>query len=294
MSREIILHCFQWRLQDIISQLKMIKECGYTAIQISPVQPCKDGNEWWCDYQPTGFRIGNRHGSKEDLIELCNEATKLGIRIIVDVVLRHCAGTNDGKLVPHEDVDSILRDNKYFWTNAQNTTNHKDRWWQIHGAFGMPMLDYNNWDLQNIFISFLDELTWCGVSGFRVDMGKHFALKEEGSVFWERVFGRYSNLFNYAECLECDRHLLDLYARHMGVISDYHSPSDKSKLITYIMTHDTEETWGFTKGKNDDMIINEWRYLLQSNKESHVLFYTRSFSDLWKTQAIKDININNN
>lgn len=288
--REIILHCFQWKLKDITTQLKIIKDSGYTTIQISPVQPCKSGNEWWCDYQPLGFRIGNRHGSKEDLIELCTEAKKYNIKIICDIVLRHTAGTNDGKLIPHEDVDKILKDNQYFWTNAKGTNDNKNRYDQIYCSFGMPMLDYNNWDLQDIYIQFLDELVECGISGFRVDMGKHFALKEEGSVFWERVFSKYSNLFNYAECLECDTKLLDLYTKCMAVISDYNSPSDKTKLVMYIMSHDTEETWGFTKNKNDDVIIKEWKYLLESNKQSHVLFYTRSFSDLWKNEQIKQIN----
>ena len=70
MKREIILHMLQWNLNDIIKELPTIKDCGYTSIQISPVQRCKDGDEWWCLYQPLGFTIGNRYGSKEDLINL--------------------------------------------------------------------------------------------------------------------------------------------------------------------------------------------------------------------------------
>jgi glycosidase len=154
----------------------------------------------------------------------------------------------------------------------------------------MPMLDYNNWDLQDIYIEFLQDLKNCGCDGFRIDMAKHFALKEEGSVFWERVFGRFNDMFNYAECLECDKNLLDKYTRFINVITDYYLPTDKSKAIINMMSHDTEETWGFTKKMQDNDIIREWEIMLRENRESHVMFYLRSFSDLWKSEDIKRIN----
>jgi glycosidase len=196
-NREIIAHCFLWDLKSITKEIDNFKECGYSSIQISPIQPCKDGNEWWCDYQPLSFTIGNRHGTKEDLNELTTEAHKRGIKIICDVVLRHTAGTNDGKLVPHEKVDKKLTSNPYFWTNAENTTDYKDRWKSTHMAFGMPMLNYYNFDLQDIYIEFLQELKDLGCDGFRVDMSKHFITKEEDDscYFWERVFGRFGGMF---------------------------------------------------------------------------------------------------
>jgi alpha-amylase len=292
-KRQIIAHFFQWKLKDIINELDTVKLVGYDAIQISPLQGCKDdGNEFWKLYQPTHMSlVGSKQiGTKEDLIELCSEAKKRDIKIIADVVLRHTAGVNDGRLIPHEIVDKRLTDNPYFWTNAQNTTDYKSREKAITRAFGMPMLDYNNWDLQDIYIKFLDELREAGCDGFRIDMGKHFGLKEEGSVFWERVFDRYSSLFNYAECLECDKNLLDKYTKFINVITDYYLPTDNSKAVVYMMSHDTEETWGFTKRMKDNDIIREWKNLLNDNKESHVLFYIRSWSDLWKNEEIKRIN----
>ena len=37
-----ILHLFQWRINDIIPELKTIKNQGFDAIQISPIQGTKD------------------------------------------------------------------------------------------------------------------------------------------------------------------------------------------------------------------------------------------------------------
>lgn len=292
-QREIIAHFFQWKLKDITKELDNIKACGYTTLQISPLQGCKDdGNEFWKLYQPTHMALvgSEQIGYREDLIELCYEANKRGLKVIADVVLRHTAGVNTGELIPHETVDKKLIDNPYFWTNATNTSDYKDRYKAITRAFGMPMLDYNNWDLQDIYIEFLEDLKSCGISGFRIDMGKHFGLEEEGSVFWNRVFGRFSDMFNYAECLECDKTLLDKYTKFINVITDYYLPTDKSKAVIYIMSHDSEETWGFTKKMKNNDIIREWEIMLRENKESHVMFYLRSFSDLWKNEEIKKIN----
>lgn len=288
--REIIIHTFQCPIKHIIKNLDKIKEQSFTAIQLSPIQPIKSGNEWWCYYQPLGFSIGNKSGSKEDLINLCSEAKKLGIKVIVDVVLRHTA-TDDGRLVPGKDVDKTLTDNPYFWTNAENTYDYYNRFEVIHKAFGLPMLDYNNEQLQNIYIKFLEELKSCGVSGFRVDMGKHFGLPEENSNFWPRVFGRFSDMFNYAECLECSTEILDKYDEFVNVLTDDKNSSDKSKMVIFIMSHDTELTFGYTLHMTDEIIIREWEHLLRDYRESHVLFYCRSYSNLWQSDEIRKINL---
>ena len=55
-----IIHLFQWQLKDLIPFIPKIKEQGFDAIQISPVQGTKDaGLEWWKLYQPTNLSIGN-------------------------------------------------------------------------------------------------------------------------------------------------------------------------------------------------------------------------------------------
>lgn len=290
--REIILHCFNWKLTDIIKDLKTIKEQGFTKIQISPINPCSKSNTWWALYQPLGFTIGNRTGTKEDLIELCTEAKKLGIGIIVDVVLRHVA-TDDGQLVPSKDVDKLLTDNPKFFTNAKNIKDFDNRKDIYENAIGLPMLDYNNIELQDIYIKFLQELKDCQVSGFRVDASKHFALPSENSNFWERVFGQFKDMFNYAECLDCTKEILDKYTEFINVITNVDDVTDKSKLVVFFMSHDTELTFQSTIHMTDDIIISEWDNLLKFYKTSHVLFYCRKYSDLWKSAEIRKSNLEN-
>ncbi len=292
--REIILHCFQWKLVDIILQLQEIKDSGYTAIQISPIQPTKDnGNEWWKLYQPLGFMIGNSQiGTKADLILLCEKAHACGLKIIADVILDHVADDNTGRLIPHPLVDKELLDNKFFWKQRTNINDWNNRNEVVSYCYGLPVLQLNNYDLQDIIIRFLNELIDCGVSGFRIDSGKSIALPEEGSDFWTRVFKHLKNkeLFNYAEVIFVDKLLIDKYCNYINVATNSFG-SDKRKLIVYIESHDSYLEFGWTKKMTDEQLINEWKVLID-NKEWSVLFYTRPFSDLWKDQRIKQINTN--
>ena len=71
-----ILHLFNWHLNDINKVLEEVSNQGFDAIQINPIQPLKeDGyDHWWMSYQPCDFSIGNQYGTKEELINLCNNA----------------------------------------------------------------------------------------------------------------------------------------------------------------------------------------------------------------------------
>ena len=173
-----ILHLFQWRINDIIPELKTIKDQGFDAIQISPIQGTKDsGMEWWKLYQPINLKIGNEQiGSKKDLINLIQEARKYNIRIIVDIVLRHVAGDETYPLKPHRNVDPELL--QYLAEPIEAVNIDNDRWQCTRRCTGMPMLDYEKDKIRKLYRRFLDELVFIGVDGFRLDQLKHYALAE--------------------------------------------------------------------------------------------------------------------
>ena len=159
MSRNLIIQMLQWNLNSITEHLSIISQQGFNMIQTSPLQGIKeeDNYKYWALYQPLGMRIidSKQIGTKSDLINLCKEADKYNIKICVDVVLRHVASDNENLSKPHEKVDKILTNNKSFFTNAKNTTNYEDRWQLTNLATGMPMLDYKNEDLQEIYKQYL-------------------------------------------------------------------------------------------------------------------------------------------
>lgn len=256
----------------------------FDAIQISPIQGTKDsGLMWWLLYQPTNLKIGNTQiGTKEQLRELCAVANQYGIKIIVDVVLRHVAGDPQNHLAPHKDVDPELL--PYLCKEQILCNNYEDRWQCTHRCTGMPMFDYNNPNYVAKVIDFLNELLDCGVWGFRLDQLKHYALPQEGSDFLNHL-----QPYNfYGECFFCDQWVLDAYSKYMKVLTDGR-PSDISRLVAKFETHDDFLEFHSTNRMTDQMRLAEWDVLVnQCGYDS--LYYARPFEDLWMSKEMKEIN----
>ena len=286
-----ILHLFNWRLQDIIPYLDLISSQGFDSIQINPIQPLKneDASDWWMSYQPIRFDIGNRFGSREDLMRLCDEARKRNIRIIADVVCNHMAGKDNGELRPHEKVDSRLTSRADFWKEDKRISNWDDRYQVTHYSIGLPGLNVWNRDLQDIIIDFLNELIDCGVDGFRFDAAKSIALPEEYCEFWPRVIYclKKYGLELYGEVLNSDPSLIEKYAKYMRVLTDGYAYNPDS-IVKFAESHDTYLGFGFTKNKSSSEIVNN--YVDLTNIYNNTLFYARPFDDSWKSHNIECAN----
>ena len=280
-----ILHLFQWRINDIIPELKTIKDQGFDAIQISPIQGTKDsGMEWWKLYQPINLKIGNEQiGSKKDLINLIQEARKYNIRIVVDIVLRHVAGDESYPLKPHRNVDPELL--PYLAEPIDGVNIDSDRWQCTRRCTGMPMLNYDDPDLMKLYKRFLDELVFIGVDGFRLDQLKHYALPEEGGKALE-LFSRYNM---YGEALNCSTELLNKYSKYMKILTEGR-PSDITKLVAKFESHDDYLEFGWTKRMTDEMRLTEWDVLVNHLSGCDCLYYTRPFETLWKSEEMRKIN----
>lgn len=289
-----ILHLFNWKLQDITKEVKEIHEQGFDAVQIGPVQPTKECGYWWALYQPLGFEIGNKLGTKEDLEELTNEAHKYKVKVIVDVVCNHTANKGGGidSLTPSDEVAADLLENNYYWKEKRNINNWQNRWEVTNLCMGLPGLRTDNYDLQDKIIDFLNKLIDCGADGFRFDAAKNIALPSENNCnFWIRVLGelKKKDLFNYAEVIFTPKNLIDEYCKYINVLTDSIG-SDKSKLVTFVESHDSylDDTIGYTRNMTDDMLTNEYRILCKNYPNT--LFYARPFNNLWKSKEIKEIN----
>lgn len=274
---------FQWGLGSIIPMIPTVKEQGFGAIQISPIQGTTYGTEWWRLYQPINLKIGNTQiGTKEQLKKLCAVANQYGIKIIVDVVLRHVAGDPQNHLAPHKDVDPELL--PYLCKEQIPCNNYEDRWQCTHRCTGMPMFDYNNPNYRVKVIDFLNELVDCGVWGFRLDQLKHYALPQEGSDFLT-----YLQPYNfYGECFFCDQWVLDEYSKYMKVLTDGR-PSNISRLVAKFETHDDFLEFKATNRMTDHMRLVEWDVLV-NHCGYDSLYYARPFEDLWMSKEMKEIN----
>ena len=191
-----ILHCFDWKYNDIKAMLPQIAEAGFTSVQTSPAQKGCGDDIWYKLYQPLGFWIGdNALGSKSELQALCTEADKYGIKVIVDVVANHLAGD-------HSNIDDGLKASEYWHHSGYNSDNidWTNRWQVTQGEIGMPDLNSEHSTVQQKVASYIDELKGVGVDGIRWDAAKHISLPSESCGFWSAVTN--SGLYNYGEILE--------------------------------------------------------------------------------------------
>ena len=187
-----ILHCFNWKYNDIKAELKAIAEAGFTSVQTSPAQPAGSGAWYWL-YQPYAFNIGNGPlGSKSDLQSLCQEADKYGIKVVVDVVANHLNG-DTGR------CQQDLQDGQ-FWHTVGGVSSWADRYQVTHGEIGMRDLNSEHSYVQQVVANYMKELESVGVDGIRWDAAKHISLPSENCQFWATVT-KNNSMWHYGEIL---------------------------------------------------------------------------------------------
>ena len=299
-----ILHCFDWKYNDIKDELPNIAAAGFTSVQTSPAQRA-GGEVWYMLYQPQSFSISsNALGSKSDLEALCSEAEKYGIKIIVDVVANHMRG--DGT-----DVDGNMSKNNHpdFWhhddLDSGRNIDWNNRYQVTHGRIGMYDLNSEHAEVQNIIAGYISELQGAGVDGIRWDAAKHISLPSEQCNFWPAVTSQ--GLFHYGEILKGpdDRNsgneaIMKEYTNYMTVTDNEYgawvrsafeggrTPEaigkwsekgvPKNRLIYWAESHDTysnDGEYGEATQYVDQNIIDRAYAIVAAQAKSSVLYFSR-------------------
>ncbi len=101
-------------LQGIIEKLPYVKSLGCNAIWMNPCfdSPFKDGGYDVRDYK----KVAARYGTNDDLVRLFDEAHKLGIKILLDLVPGHTSEEH-AWFQASMDEDAELS-HRYIWTDS--------------------------------------------------------------------------------------------------------------------------------------------------------------------------------
>ena len=307
----VILHCFDWKYNDIKAMLPEIAEAGFSAIQTSPAQRDDSYGVWYMLYQPQSFSIAtNALGSKEELTSLCNEAHKYGIKVVVDVVANHMRG--DGS-----NVDSNMSRNSHsdYWHqnnlgSGGTVGDHGQAidWnnrWEVHqGRIGMEDLNSEHSGVQQAVSNYIDELKSIGVDGIRWDAAKHIGLPSENCGFWPAVTGK--GLWHYGEILKgpsdagegkAEKGLMEEYTQYMSVTDNEYGKTlrdafnegkapnyygnwvvdgiAENKLVYWGESHDTwsnNDDWGFSNKMSQNVIDRAYAVAASRNQISALYF----------------------
>jgi 1,4-alpha-glucan branching enzyme len=164
--------------------LPRIKELGYTAIQLMAVME----HSYYASfgYHVTNFfAVSSRYGTPEDLKRLVDEAHRLGLYVLMDIVHSHASSnSNDGLNL----LDGT--DYQYF--------HHGER--GSHPEWGSRLFDYSKWEVLRFLLSnarwYLEEYHF---DGFRFDgvtsmLYNHHGIGVAFSGSYNEYFGMHVDL----------------------------------------------------------------------------------------------------
>lgn len=242
MKNGAILHAWMWSFNTIKNNMKAIAEAGYTSVQTEPMSAIKANpangkkfaENWYYVYQPTDTTIGNFVvGSEQDLKDMCAEAHKYGVRIIVDVVANHF--TSDWNAIGSDWKDASLFHSR---TNCPgkdgDQINYSNRWQVTHcHLLGLWDINTENQAAANKMKDFLVEAVNDGVDGFRFDAAKHVELPDEfpqHSVYWGTILKNGAQ-YQYGEVLQGDNGLN--YTGYTNMFTQYSSDGGGATASDY-------------------------------------------------------------
>lgn len=300
MKDGTILHAWCWSFNTIKDNMQAIKDAGYTSVQTSPINTVvagEGGNKslknWYYQYQPTIYKIGNYQlGTEEEFKEMNRVADQYGIKIIVDAVLNHT--TSDYNQISQE-IKNIPN-----WTHGNTLISN---WHNRYDVTQNALLTLYDWNTQNEYVqqyllSYLKQAVADGADGFRYDAAKHIELPGEyGSNFWNVILNNGSE-FQYGEILQDDvsndagyGKLMSITASNYGQkirsalkdrrisagnLMNYQvSGVDAANLVTWVESHDNyanddqESTW-----MNDSDIRLGWA-MITARAKGTPLFFSR-------------------
>mmetsp|Transcript_41300 Transcript_41300/g.62892 ORF Transcript_41300/g.62892 Transcript_41300/m.62892 type:complete len:303 (+) Transcript_41300:569-1477(+) len=213
---------FGWPYEDVEKECSFLAQAGYMGVKIYPPQESVFTNEWpqngelnpwWFSYQPTGYRLQGRQGSRTQLQSMIKTCREAGVRVYADAVVNHMSGGGNDIWDSHRNGDGggcaywgrkgSTGNNPYFTENFmyENSNNtgleaglefptaqyiatdfHCER---ALNSWTDPFLLNNGWltglsDLdtesdyvRNRIAQYFTDLLGVGFSGFRIDAAKH-------------------------------------------------------------------------------------------------------------------------
>ena len=289
-----ILHLFQWKLNDIMDHVKLIKEAGFDTILLTPIQPSKNDvdfdKDWYKNYQVLDLDIGNSYGSKEDLIQLCSKCDSYGLKVIQDIIITHYANTNQyGSLNIHKNVNFNLRNNPFIWRDRK-LIDYSNRWSITHHCNGLPSVRMDNYEYQELVFNFMNELIDCGVSGFRIDSCKMIQLPyefNENNLFFENLNNALKKKsILIGELIFENKDLIKAYNDY-GIMNLTEINGDKwnynqDMYIPFVESHDSyfDKKIGFSSKWGSDLVVKKYKNECLKHKNS--MFFARPLDNSWK------------
>lgn len=266
-------------LKGIENKLPYLKELGVGAIYLNPIHPSISAHKYDVDDY---LAIDPMFGTMEDFKQLVQEAHKLDIKILMDLVFNHSGYYNPlfqdvvqkGKDSPYYDWYFVYGDKPGYEEGNYNT---------FCGVRMMPKLNTNNPEVQE-YLTQVGEfyMRECAVDGFRLDVAfdvSHdfwrffknrlkkinpdvFILGEDwlnsdsflGNDQWESVM-HYPLMYACSRYLAEDRYDAQGFCDYLnGILMRYREGHNRN-MVTLLDSHDTARFLTRLKGDKNRQLL---------------------------------------
>ncbi|MEE1173778.1 MAG: alpha-amylase family glycosyl hydrolase [Ruminococcus sp.] len=329
-----ILQAFSWDFNTIKASLPDIAAAGFSAVQTSPINECLEGEDggmqlygngkWYYHYQPTDFKVGNYQlGTRDEFKELCEEADKYGIKIIVDIIANHTTPQLNAVSKDLIEAGGGSFDTLFHKNNSKDIKDYSDRLMCTTAKMGgLPDINTERPSFQEYFISFVNDCIACGADGFRYDTAKHIGLpddpKEDDGFennFWKRVtkdIDKADDMFIYGEVLQGNNDRIADYINEIGrttsssygsklraalmnnivdtsSVKEYWLGNAPLNMVTWVESHDNYINDGTAFDLTNEQIVLGWS-IITARKDGTPLFFSRpyncSMQNIWGMNRI--------
>lgn len=184
-------------LKGVTLKLDYIKDLGYNGIWLMPIFQSSSYHKYNADNY---YQIDTNYGTKDDLIELINEAHKRDINIILDLAINHASFNNPLYIDSREAYNKYLqygenslteeeKNYKDLFSFKTDSTSIKGRTFTSAGKYnfyveenfnggGMPEFNFESTFTIEVVKKIMKNYLELGVDGFRLDAVKYYFLNE--------------------------------------------------------------------------------------------------------------------
>jgi alpha-amylase len=202
---------WEWNWNSIARECPRLARDGYDGVQVAPPQnsvkrtateagnPGATGSTvlhpWWEVYQVVSYDLTSRMGNESQFRRMVRTCRAAGIKVYVDAVINHTTGqgsTSYGgqSFSPYNYPAIPYSRNDFHVPKGECSSsdggiqdfNNKNQVFKCN-LVGLEDLDTDSAKVQRTLAAYLNKLLGYGVSGFRVDAGKHVGQEDLDAIY---------------------------------------------------------------------------------------------------------------
>lgn len=312
----VTANLWEWNWRSIGKECSVLADLGYDGVQVAPPQNSLKrtalGNgstvvlhPWWEVYQPVTYDLTSRMGTEAQFKAMVKACRQQGVKVYVDTVINHMTGQGstsyggqDYTPYNYPDVPYVPGDFHYNTGECSSSDggiqdyNNKNQVFKCN-LVGLEDLDTDSAKVQAELAGYLNKLLRYGVSGFRVDAGKHVGQADLDAIYarlnntsagtrpyWAlEVFGGGPGVLSPEAFtksgdvlgLDAGRQIFNAFksypAEHVGSLATLEvfgkgsGLTSSAKTMSFVTNHDTDRNRGEYLGYKDGatfILANQW------------------------------------